>query len=117
MLHDFYGKQGDDIFEERQVTSLSIIACTADMLAAEYNGYKTYVARQTIKQNNILKKRKEILKLGYYKPVQIETKNDMKPIKAEISETYKGVSFHPMTFFETPPHQNQCPSSEKQPPY
>ena len=75
MLHDFYDKQRDDIFEERQVTSLSIIACTADMLAAEYNGYKAYVARQTIKQNNILKKRKEILKPGYYKPVQIETKN------------------------------------------
>ena len=43
MLHDFYGKQRDDIFEERQVTSLPILACTADMLAAEYNGYEAYV--------------------------------------------------------------------------
>ena len=55
-LYDFYGKQRDDVFEGRKVTSLSILACTADSLAAEYNGYKASVARQTIKQYEISKK-------------------------------------------------------------
>ena len=55
-LYDFYGKQRDDVFEGRKVTSLSILACTADSLAAEYNGYKAYVLRQRIKQYEILKK-------------------------------------------------------------
>ena len=55
-LHDFYGKHRDDVFEGRKVTSLSILACTADSLAAEYNGYKASVARQTIKQYEISKK-------------------------------------------------------------
>ena len=44
-LYDFYGKQRDDVFEGRRVTILPILACTADSLAAEYNGYKAYVAR------------------------------------------------------------------------
>ena len=44
-LYDFYGKQRNG----RQVTSLFIIACTADSLTAEYSGYKTYVAKQRIK--------------------------------------------------------------------
>ena len=44
-LYDFYGKQRDGVFEGRRVTSLPILACTADSLAAEYNGYKAYVAR------------------------------------------------------------------------
>ena len=56
MLHDFYGNQRDDIFEGRRLTSFPILACTTDLLAAEYNGYKTYVARQTIKQYQIYKK-------------------------------------------------------------
>ena len=55
-LYDIYGKQRDDVFEGRRVTSLPILACTADSLAAEYNGYKAYVARQRIKQYKILKK-------------------------------------------------------------
>ena len=55
-LHDFYGKQRDDIFEGRQVISLPLLACTADSLAAEYNGYKAYVARQRIKQYKTLNK-------------------------------------------------------------
>ena len=50
-LHDFYGKQRDDIFEGRQFISLLLLACTA-----EYNGYKAYVARQRIKQNKTLNK-------------------------------------------------------------
>ena len=59
-LYDFYGKQRDDIYEGRWVTSLPILVCTADSLAAEYNGYKVYVARQRIKQYEILKKKQEI---------------------------------------------------------
>ena len=55
-LYDFYGKQRDDVFEGRRVTILPILACTADSLAAEYNGYKAYVLRQRIKQYEILKK-------------------------------------------------------------
>ena len=55
-LHDFYGKHRDDVFEGRKVTSLSILACTADSLTAEYNGYKAPVARQRIKQYEISKK-------------------------------------------------------------
>ena len=49
-LYDFYSWQRDDVFEGRRVTSLAILACTADSLAEEYNGYKAYVARQRIKQ-------------------------------------------------------------------
>ena len=55
-LYDFNGTQGDDIFKGRRVTSLPILACTADSVAAEYNEYKAYVARQRIKQCKILKK-------------------------------------------------------------
>ena len=56
--YDFYEKQRDEVFEGRRVTSLPILSCTADSLAAEYNGYKTYAARQRIKQYEILKKEK-----------------------------------------------------------
>ena len=49
-LYDFYGEQRDDVFEGRRVTSLAILACTADSLAEEYNGYKAYLARQRIEQ-------------------------------------------------------------------
>ena len=55
-LYDFSGKQRDDVFEGRRVTILPILACAADSLAAEYNGYKAYVLRQRIKQYEILKK-------------------------------------------------------------
>ena len=55
-LYDFHGKQRDDVFGGRRVTSLPVLACTADSLAAQYNGYKAYVARQRIKQYKILKK-------------------------------------------------------------
>ena len=55
-LYDFYSKQMDDVFEGRQVTSLPILACTADSMAVEYNGHKAYVVRQTIKRYKILKK-------------------------------------------------------------
>ena len=55
-LHGFYGKQSNDTFEGRQVTSLPTLACAADLLAAECNGYKDYVAMQRIKQYEILKK-------------------------------------------------------------
>ena len=89
-LYDFHGKQRDDVFEGRRVTSLPILTCTADSLAAEYNGYIAYVARQRIKQYEILKKRKEISKLGYYKPAQIDKKKrDVKVIEAELSEITK----------------------------
>ena len=89
-LYDFHGKQRDDVFESRRVTSLPILTCTADSLAAEYNGYIAYVARQRIKQYEILKKRKEISKLGYYKPAQKEKKKrDVKVIEAELSEITK----------------------------
>ena len=50
------GKQRDDVFEGRKVTSLSILACAVDSLAAEYNGYKASVVRQRIKQYEISKK-------------------------------------------------------------
>ena len=73
-LYDFNSTQGDDIFKGRRVTSLPILACTADSVEAEYNEYKAYVARQRIKQYKILKKRKEISKLGYYKPIQTDAK-------------------------------------------
>ena len=73
-LYDFNSTQGDAIFKGRRVTSLPILACTADSVAAEYNEYKAYVARQRIKQYKILKKRKEISKLGYYKPIQTDAK-------------------------------------------
>ena len=36
-LYDFYGKQRDEVFEGRQVTSLAILVCAADLLPAEYN--------------------------------------------------------------------------------
>ena len=36
-LYDFYGKQRDEVFEGRQVTSLPILACAADLLPTEYN--------------------------------------------------------------------------------
>ena len=55
-LYDFNSTQGDDIFKGRRVTSLPILACTADSVEAEYNEYKAYVARQRIKQYKILKK-------------------------------------------------------------
>ena len=61
-LHDFYGKQRDAVFADRRVTSLPILAYTADSLAAEYNGYKAYVVRQRIKQYKILKKEERNLK-------------------------------------------------------
>ena len=35
MLYDFYGKQRNDIFEGRRVTSLPILACAADSLVAQ----------------------------------------------------------------------------------
>ena len=60
--YDFYGKQRHDVFEGRQVTSLPILACTADSLAAEHNEYKAYVGRQRIKQYEILKKEERNLK-------------------------------------------------------
>ena len=56
-FYDLYDKQRDDFFEGRRITSLPILAYTADLLVAEYNGYKAYVARQKIKQYKILKKR------------------------------------------------------------
>ena len=55
-FYDLYDKQRDDFFEGRRITSLPILAYTADLLVAEYNGYKAYVARQKIKQYKILKK-------------------------------------------------------------
>ena len=61
----FFCRQRDDIFEGRPVNSLPVLACTT---------YKAYVARHRIKQYKILKRMKEILKLGYYKPVQTNTK-------------------------------------------
>ena len=61
-FYDFYGKQRDDVFEGRRVTSLPILACTADSLVAEYNGYKASVVRQRIKQCKILKKEERNLK-------------------------------------------------------
>ena len=61
-FYDFYGKQRDDVFEGRRVTSLPILACTADSLVAEYNGCKASVVRQRIKQCKILKKEERNLK-------------------------------------------------------
>ena len=61
-LYGFYGKQRDDVFEGRRVTSLPILACTADSLVAEYNGCKASVVRQRIKQCKILKKEERNLK-------------------------------------------------------
>ena len=60
--YDFYGKQSDDVFEGRRVTSLPILACTADLFVVEYNGYKAYIARQRIKQYKILQKEERNLK-------------------------------------------------------
>ena len=46
----FMASRGMREDEGRQITSLPILAYTADLLVAEYNGYKAYVARQKIKQ-------------------------------------------------------------------
>ena len=42
----FMASRGMTFFDGKQVTSLPILAFTADSLAAEYNGYRAYVARQ-----------------------------------------------------------------------
>ena len=91
-FYDFYGKQRDDVFEGRRVTSLPILACTADSLVAEYNGYKASVVRQRIKQCKILKKEERNLKArlseasgNRYK----KKKREVKVIEAEWSEIKK----------------------------
>ena len=88
-FYDFYGKQRDDVFEGRRVTSLSILACRADSLAAEYNGYKAYVAGQRKTIQN-LKNEERNHETRLFKPVQTDTKKrDMKAIEAELSEIKK----------------------------
>ena len=88
-LYGFYGKQRDDVFEGRRVTSLSILACRADSLAAEYNGYKAYVAGQRKTIQN-LKNEERNHETRLFKPVQTDTKKrDMKAIEAELSEIKK----------------------------
>ena len=88
-FYDFYGKQRDDVFEGRRVTSLSILACRADSLAAEYNGYKAYVAGQRKTIQN-LKNEERNHETRLFKPVQTDTKKrDMKAIEVELSEIKK----------------------------
>ena len=91
MSYDFYGKQRDDVFDGRQATSLPIPACTADSLAAEYNGYKPYVAGQRIKQYKILKKEERNLeaRLLQASANRCKKKRDVKVIEAELSEIKK----------------------------
>ena len=70
---------------------MSILACRADSLAAEYNGYKAYVARQRKTIQN-LKNEERNHETRLFKPVQTDAKKrDMKAIEAELSEIKKKI--------------------------